>query len=148
MKAVLAVIGGYFTMVLVVMVLTNVGYAAIGTSGAYVPGGYAPSQTWIVIMLVSGIAAALAGGMVCAKIADGKGVLALAIVVLIVGAILGWMTINREIPADRPETRPDDLKAMEAMMWAESPTWINIVNPIIGAVGVLIGAGIARKKGS
>ncbi len=36
--------------------------------------------------------------------------------------------------------RPDTVTMMEAMSNARQPTWIALLNPLLGAVGVLLGA--------
>jgi hypothetical protein len=47
---------------------------------------------------------------------------------------------------DRVEVRPAEVSGLEAMTNSQTPIWIQFLNPLIGAVGVLYGAGLARKS--
>jgi len=50
-----------------------------------------------------------------------------------------------ETPDDRPETRPAVVSGQDAMLWAESATWVDFAQPILGVIGVALGAGMAGK---
>jgi hypothetical protein len=93
-------------------------------------------------MSVVGLIAGILGGWVCAIIARTKrGANALAIVVLALGLL---MAIPAFLAEPVTEPRGSDVSSMDAMMKAQTPPWITVVNPIIGAIGVLIGASLRR----
>ncbi len=41
---------------------------------------------------------------------------------------------------------PGDLNVFESASGAVSPAWVNFTNPVLGAVGVLIGARLRRRR--
>jgi hypothetical protein len=46
----------------------------------------------------------------------------------------------------RPNTRIGDVPNMEAMQKARTPGWVALMNPLIGAVGVIVGAGLKQAR--
>jgi hypothetical protein len=91
-----------------------------------------------------GVAASVAAGYLCALIArSGRAVQALAGVVLVLGLLFAIPVLRASDAA--PTARAGDVPNMEAMQQARQPRWVALVNPFIGAVGVLVGAGVQRK---
>jgi hypothetical protein len=39
------------------------------------------------------------------------------------------------------------MSMFEAMQQAQTPVWVMLLNPVIGAIGVLVGGGAARSEG-
>ncbi|NIQ25985.1 MAG: hypothetical protein GTN88_05455, partial [Gammaproteobacteria bacterium] len=145
-RAVAAVIVGYVTMFAVVFVSFSLAFLAMGVDNAFRAGSYEVSGLWIVVSIVLGFIAAVIGGLVCAKIAKGgKAPKALAVVVLALGLILAVPVITKSGEAV-PEVRTESVGPMEAMQQAEQPVWIALLNPILGAVGVLVGAGLSARR--
>ncbi len=64
-----SVIAGYLTMFVAVFVLFSGAYLILGASGSFRPGVWDPSIAWILMSIVLGIVAAIAGGYVCSAIA-------------------------------------------------------------------------------
>ena len=115
---------GFVVMVVLVLVL-SLGLLFVGES-MVVAGS-----------IVVGLVAAVIGGVVCAKVAtDAKGVWILIGAVVVVGlgmALLAGFATDMALEAD--------LADMESF---EEPGWLTWVNPFIGAVGVYIGARLAK----
>lgn len=115
---------GFVVMVVLVLVL-SLGLLFVG-EGMVVAGS-------IVVSLV----AAVIGGVVCAKVAtDARGVWILMGVVVVIGlgmALLAGVATDMVAEAD--------LADMESF---EEPGWLTWVSPFIGAVGVYIGARLAK----
>jgi hypothetical protein len=144
-KAVLAVIGGYLVMFVVVFASFSAAFLAMGADGAFKAGTYEVSGSWIALTVVVGLVAALLGGLFCAKIAPGgRAPIALAIVVLVLGfaSALPVLMASSEPVAERAGT----VGNVEAMNNARQPVWIALLNPLIGAVGVMLGARIASRS--
>lgn len=140
MKSVLAVIAGYLTMAVIVVAFLFGLYAVVGTSGAFLQGSYESSMVWNVASLVLGFVAALAGGWVCSAIApNAKASYWLAGIVFVLGVLFAIPSFG----AHPQEVRPDTLSGMDAMQKAYTPVWVALLNPVIGAIGVLL----MRKKG-
>lgn len=143
-RSILAVILGYVVMFLVVFLTFSGAYLAMGTDRAFQPGSYEPSTMWLVASFVLGFIAAVAGGCTCVWIAKKMTpAYALAALVIVLGlAMAGSMMMGP--PDTRPTVRSGDVPNLEAMQNARQPLWVALVNPFLGAVGVLFGA---RLKG-
>jgi hypothetical protein len=131
-----SVIVGYLVIFVAVFATFSAAYVAIGADGAFRPGSYDVSMTWIILGTVLSFGAAWLGGRICLAIAkDAKGPKALAAVVLILGILFA-------IPAMKPppsEPRPAGAAMMDAMQRARTPLWVALLNPVIGVLGVLVG---------
>lgn len=142
-----AVVAGYLVMALFVMVSFTVAYLSMGTERAFQKGSYDVSLLWIVTSFVLGLIAAVVGGYVCALIAINRTAPhALATVVVLLGLLMA-VPLLRAHPHDESATkrRTGEVGNFEAMQDAREPLWIALVNPFVGAAGVIIGAGMKRK---
>ena len=89
---------------------------------------------------------AMLGGVVCALVArQAKGPKILAVAVLILGLAFA-IPILTQSGATPAEPRPNALSMSEAMSNAQQPVWAALLNPLLGAIGVLIGAGLVAKR--
>lgn len=133
-----AVILGYVVIVLFVMITFSVAYLLLGTEGAFQPGSYAVSGAWIAVSIVLSILGAVLGGYVCAVVAKGGAAVKwLAALVLVLGLALAIPTLGGGPEAELART--GGVGNFEAMQSAVQPTWITLLNPFIGAIGVLLG---------
>ncbi len=143
-RIIAGVVVGYVVMFVVVFSTFTVAYVVLAADGAFKPGSYEVSSAWIVVSFVLGLAAAAVGGYVCAVIAPRtKAALGLAAVVVGLGLLMA-LPVLMATPENTPRTA--DVPNMEAMMKAQQPAWVAILNPIVGAVGVLIGASLRKKS--
>jgi hypothetical protein len=144
-RAILSVVGGYVVMALIVFGTFTVAYLLMGADSAYQLGTYDVSLLWIVVSLVFSAVAAVAGGRIAVAIA-GSDVppKILAGLVLVLGLVMAYMDAGRmAAQSNVREARPSFMDAAQA---SRQPTWLLYLNPLIGAAGVLIGAGMGRKK--
>jgi hypothetical protein len=118
-------------------------YLAMGADGAFKPGSYDVSMTWIALSFGVGIAAAALGGFVCAKIARTttpvKEFVGLIVVFGAISAVMAFMQ------APVAEARGPEVGNMEAMTKAVTPGWVAAVNVVVGVVGIVIGAKLGGK---
>lgn len=143
-RKVIGVIVGYIVMALFVFLTFTGAYLGLGAEQAFKPGNYNVSLRWIVISVVLGLIAAIIGGYVCALIAkSSRAAQVLAGIVLVLGLLVAIPALTANDP--RPNVRPREVPNMQAMQNARSPKWVALLNPIIGAVGVLVGAGIRQQ---
>jgi hypothetical protein len=134
----LGVVLGYVAMFVVVFLSLSTAYMAMGADRAFQPGSYEVTGNWLAVMFVVSIVAALFGGFVCATLAPSpKAPLALAVVVLVLGAASAVPEITR---SDPPEVREGDVGNVAAMTNAKQPAWVFVSLPVIGAGGAMIGA--------
>jgi hypothetical protein len=141
-RAIAGVIVGYVGMAGVVFVLFTLAYLALGASGSFKPDSYDVSTTWVLVSIVVGLLAGVAGGYVCALISKlPKPPLVLALIVLVLGVLSGIPVL---LDQSEPGPRTGEVSNFEAMTKAKQPAWIVMLNPILGVVGVLLGARLKR----
>lgn len=142
LRNILSVIIGYIVMGLLVMIWLTGAYLALGADRAFEAGTYDVTPVWMAVWAVSSIVAAVFGGIVCAKISrHSKGAL-IALVVLtgVLGAGNTIYRMNAEPLTPEQQVRTGDTPNTEAMMNAQAPTWMYIAEPLMGMVGLILGA--------
>ncbi len=96
------------------------------------------------ISIILSIIAAVLGGYVCVIIAKNhKAGMILGIVVLVLGLA---MAIPVLMAPDGEMERTAEVSSMEAMSLAKQPTWISLLNPLIGAIGVFYGSRLRKES--
>ncbi len=144
-RAIVSVIVGYVVMAVTVFITFTVAYLVLGPDGAFKPGSYDISAAWAVVSLLLSFAAAVAGGFVCAIVAKTPTPpKVLAALVLVLGLALTIPSLTRD--AVQPQVRSGEVGNVAAMQEAQQPLWITLLNPLIGAIGVLVGAGLAKRN--
>ena len=151
-RKIIAVIIGYIAMALVVMIGLPAAYFALGADRAFESGTYEITTIWLVAWGIVSIAAAVVGGIVCAKVSKhSKGaIISMMVLIGVLGAGNAAYMINREVPAENL-IRTGDTSNIEAMNLAQSPKWVFVAEPIIGIIGAMFGAMMVcpcRKNGS
>ena len=138
-----SVVLGYVVMFVLVFVSFTVLYLMLGTDRAFEPGTYDASWLWIGVSTVLAILSAMAGGWGSRRVArSDKGPRVLAGLVVVLGLLLA-IPVLRAPAESMPRT--DAVGNMEAMQKARQPAWIALLNPFLGAVGVMLGG--RRKPG-
>lgn len=145
LRSILSVVVGYVTMAVVLIGSFTAAYLIMGADRAFEPGVYDVTTTWLALSLVVGLIAAIIGGLVCASIAKRGSPVpkALAIVVLILGGAMAGFALSGA--REDPGPRVGEVSNADAMNKAQQPTWTYIANPVVGVVGVLIGAGLRKR---
>jgi peptidoglycan/LPS O-acetylase OafA/YrhL len=144
-RGIVGVIVGYVVMALVVFLTFTLAYLAMGANHAFKPGVFDPSLRWIVISFFLAFIAALVGGYVCAAIAKTKrAAQVLAGIIVVLGILIAIPALRSN--DTRPNVRMGDVPNMEAMQKARTPGWVALMNPLIGAVGVMVGAGLRQVR--
>ena len=139
-KIIGSIVVGYITLFVLVFVLFSIAWMLLGADGALQPGVWNVSFAWVASSIVVGLVAAVAGGWVCAAIAkDVRGPNGLAVVVIVLGLAMALPVLFGNAEA-ATTARPDTVGMFEAMQNAKQPVWIALLNPLLGAAGVLIGA--------
>jgi len=146
MRSILSVVVGYVALAIFVMTFFTVSYFVIGPDRVYEVGSYEPSNLWILISFVLGFAGAVLGGWVCSIVArESKPPLVLAGVVLFLGLVFAVPALLSEDTA--PEVREAGVEGVEAIRTETQPDWVTVLNPFVGAAGVLLGARLRRRGG-
>jgi len=144
LRSIFAVVVAYVAIFVVVFAVSTAAYLALGTDGAFQEGTYDVSGTWIALILVLDVVAALVGGFVCAAVAPRPlSVQMLAGLVVVLGLVSAVVTPGAQ---SDPGPRTGDVDNFDAMMKARQPTWILYTHPLLGVVGVLLGGRRAFRK--
>lgn len=138
-----AVVAGYVVLAVLVFATFTGLYLLMGPGLSFVPGSCEASALWIGLSTLLGFGAAVGGGCVACRIARAKGAKALAAVVVALGLLLAIPVILSA--SAHPAFDCSDATNMEAMQNARQPIWVALLNPFIGAAGVLLG-GRCRPK--
>ncbi len=142
LRAIGAVIVGYVAMFVMVFATFSAAYLAMGADRAFRPESYEVSGIWLVLSLVLSFVAAVVGGLICAAMARGsKAPVILAAVVLVVGLLTAIPSFTAPPPSD---VRTAEVGNMAAMQKAHQPGWFSILVPVVGVVGVLVGARLVK----
>lgn len=134
---------GYIVMFVIVFCGLTLAWMLLGADGAFEPGVFDVSMTWIAISIVVAIIAALAGGKVARLVAKaplGPQILAGLVIIIGIVSMIPAMTMAPPIA-----TRAGDMPMMDAIAQARTPVWVMVLNPIIGAIGALIGGNALRR---
>ena len=143
MRSLGGVVLGYLVMAAFVILSLFFAYGIMGADVVFRPGVFEISGLWILTSIVLGLIAAVLGGYVCASVARNVGApKMLAVVVIVLGVAMALPAVRGDAPT---LPREGTVASSEAMQSARQPGWLALLNPLIGAVGVLWGA---RLKGA
>jgi hypothetical protein len=141
-----AIVVGYLVMLLAIIGIFTAAYQLVSVDRLFEPGSYEAATGWIVLSLAIALVAAMTAGSLCARIAPATGApLWLGAIVLVLG---GLMAIPVVMGADeaRGGVRPSNITMSDAMAHARQPVWVALLNPLVGAVGILMGAGPKDRR--
>jgi len=146
LRKIIGVVAGYIAMAVLIFILFTTLYLILGADSAFQPGNYQASTTWLVLSTILGLIAAVIGGLICVIIAkDHKAAIWLAGLVIVLGIILAIPSLN--VPDEEMnKVREGNVDNMEAMQNAKQPPIALILNPIIGAIGVIAGSRLKKNK--
>lgn len=141
------VIVGYVLMALTIFLTFTAAYLLMGTNAAFKPDTYEVSNLWLVTSFILAFGAAMLGGYACAAIAraGSRAPIALAVLVIVLGVLAAVPTLRAANAGRDRLTRPAEVSNMQAMQNAMQPGWVAVLNPIIGAGAILLGASLRRR---
>ena len=138
LRAVGGVIVGYIAMAIFITVVFIGAFLTLGIERAFQPDSYEVSTLWLAISTVISLSGAILGGYVCAAIGKSmRACKALAAIVIILGLLLCLPAMKR---GNGPNVRAGEVPNLEAMQLGVAPLWMHLLTPVLGAVGVLLGA--------
>jgi hypothetical protein len=142
LRNILAAVAAYIVLAIGLMILMAGAWAVLGVNGAFQPGSYEVSTSWIFASIVLSLVAAVAGGFICKAMGRTDSSVNILIgIILVVGVISAWFQMGVEPP---DSTRPDVVPMLEAMTKGIQPAWLSWLNPILGAVGVWFGGRLKK----
>ncbi len=138
-----AAVAGYVVMFAVAFPLFSLLWMVLGADGSFEPGSWEVTGVWLGASIVLGAMVSTAGGFACSKLAPSRQGVAILVGLVIVFAVLAFVE-PAEVGAS---VRPDDIVMFDAMSQAQLPSWMLWLNPVIGVIGVLLGARLAENPG-
>lgn len=145
LRNVVGIVLGYVVMAAVVFIGLTAAWFAMRADGAFRPGVYDVSPLWIAVSLVVSVVAALLGGVVVRRVSHSVGATyVLAGLVIVLGIVAALPVLTGD--ATEVATRTGVPSMTEAMRQARTPLWVALLNPVIGAIGVLLGGGAFRGE--
>jgi len=112
-------------------------YFALGVERIFQPDSYEVSTLWLILSAVITVFGSMLGGYVCAAISTSERTCQVfAGIVLLILIVFCLPKIRDE----GPHVRAGEVSNMDAMRLTHMPVWMHLLNPVLGAMGVLLGA--------
>lgn len=136
LRGIVGVIVSYVVMAIFITVLFLGGFLALGVERFFQSDSYEISTLWLAISTLISICSAILGGYVCAAISRSmRACQVLALIVLFLGIVLCLPKMHED-----PHVRAGEVPTLQVMQLAQMPVWMHVLTPVLGAVGVLLGA--------
>ena len=143
LRSILGVIVGYAALSLFFFAIFTGAYFALGVERIFQSDSYEVSTLWLVLSAVLGLSGGILGGYVCAAISRSKRTCELFAAIVLIILVLFCIPKMRD---PNPHVRAGDVSYMDAMRLTQMPLWMHVLNPALGAVGVLLGARMKRAE--
>jgi hypothetical protein len=120
-------------------------YFTLGVERIFQSDSYQVSTLWLALSAVISLVGCALGGYICAAISGSKRTCELFAAIVLI--ILVAFCIPK-IRDPNPHVRAGDVSYMDAMRLTQMPLWMHVLNPVLGAVGVLLGARMKKLPAS
>lgn len=137
LRSVLGMIVGYAVISLFFFATFTGVYFALGVERIFQSDSYEVSTLWLVLSAAISLCGSILGGYFCAAISRNKRTCELFAAVVLIVLILFCIPKMRD---PTPHVRAGEVSSMDAMRLTQMPMWMHVLNPVLGAVGVLLGA--------
>lgn len=140
LRAIVGVIASYVVMAIIIAIVFIGLFLALGVERVFQTDSYEVSPLWLVISIAISVGSAVVGGYVCAAISRSmRACQVLALIILVLGIILCLPRMRED-----PHVRAGDVPTLQVMKLAQVPAWMHVLTPVLGAVGVLLGARLRK----
>lgn len=137
---------GYVVTFAMVFVLMTLAWFTVGADGAFLPGVWDVTPLWLALLLAGALAAAIAGGYVTATMtSDPRAPRILIGIIVVLGIVFALPVLMSDATTARLP-RSDTLAMFDAMTNGKQPAWVAVLNPVLGVIGVLVGARIRAGR--
>jgi uncharacterized membrane protein YedE/YeeE len=144
LKSILAIIVSYIAMFVLFMAVFFGLYFALGVERVFQPDSYEVSTFWIILTLVVAFLVTMFAGYLCAAISKSwRTCQVFALIVFLLALWQCFQGMRRD--SEGPNVRAGEVTYLEAIGHIVSPKWLHVVNPIVSAAGVLLGARMKRR---
>src|SRR6476646_5079559 len=135
-RSILAMVAGYIVLSIFFFVAFIGVYSLLGVDFVFKPESYAVTPLWWVFSAVIGLVGSALAGYVCAAISKSMRVCQIFAGVVFVILILFCIPKMRD---STPRFRSGPVSTMDAMRMTQMPIWMHVVNPVLSALGVILG---------
>ncbi|MEY2490420.1 MAG: hypothetical protein QOC70_2362 [Verrucomicrobiota bacterium] len=136
LKGIVGIIASYIVMAIFITVVFIGLFLVLGVERVFQPDSYEVSMLWLIISAIISFCSALLGGYVCFAISNSmRACQVLALIVLVLGVLLCLPKMRED-----PHVRAGDVPTLQVMQLAQMPVWMHVLSPVLGAVGILLGA--------
>lgn len=137
LRSIVGVIVGYVVISVFFFAVFTGAYFALGVERIFQPDSYEVSTLWLVLSAAISLCGAILGGYVCAAISQSRRTCEVFAGIVLIILILFCIPKMQD---PTPHVRAGEVSNMDAMRLTQMPVWMHVLNPVLGAVGVLLGA--------
>jgi hypothetical protein len=116
-------------------------YRVLGVERIFQPDSYEVAPLWWVLSAAISLVGSMLAGYVCAAISRSKRTCQLFAGIILVVLILFCIPQMRD---RTPHPRAGEISYMDAIQRTQMPIWMHLLNPVLGGLGVLLGAGMKK----
>ena len=142
LRSIVGMVAGYVALSLFFFAVFTGAYFVLGVDYIFRPESYAVTPLWWVLSAAISLGGSVLAGYVCAAISRSKRTCQLFAGVILVVLILFCIPKMRD---STPHVRTGEVSAMDAMRLTQMPIWMHLLNPVLAALGVLLGAGMKQN---
>jgi hypothetical protein len=143
LKSILGMIAGYVAISLFFFAAFAGVYFTLGVERIFQSDSYEVSTLWLILSAATGLGGGILGGYLCAAISGSQRACELFATILLIVLIAFCLPKMRD---RSPVWRAGDVPFMDAMRLTQMPLWMHVLNPVLGAVGVLLGARMKKAR--
>ena len=142
LRSILGIIVGYAAISLFFFAAFACVYFGLGVERIFQSDSYQVSSLWLVVSAAISLVGSMLGGYVCAAISGSKRTCELFAAIVLIILVLFCIPKMRD---PNPHVRAGDVSYMDAMRLTQMPLWMHVLTPVLGAVGVLLGARMKKR---
>jgi peptidoglycan/LPS O-acetylase OafA/YrhL len=143
LRSIVGVIVGFAVIFVFFFAIFTGAYLALGVERIFQPDSYEVSTFWLVLSPALSLCGSILGGYVCAAVSKSKRTCQVFAGIVLIVLILFFFCIPK-MRDPTPHVRAGEVSSMDAMRLTQMPIWMHLLNPVLGAVGVLLGARMKR----
>jgi hypothetical protein len=142
LRLILGVIVGYAVIFVFFFATFTGAYFALGVERIFQSDSYEVSTLWLVLSALLTLCGSILGGYICAAISKSRRTCRVLAGIVLIILILFCIPKMRD---EGPHVRAGEVSNMDAMRLTQMPIWMHLLNPVLAAVGVLLGARIRLR---
>lgn len=139
LRSIAGVIAGYAVMFLFFLATFTAAYLLLGIERIFRSDSYEVSAVWLALSAAITLSGSILGGYVCAAISKNRHTCEMFAALILITLIVFCIPKIRD---PRFHVRAGEVSYLDSMRLMQMPVWMHLLNPILGAAGVLL---LARR---